>query len=220
MKITYSLFLIIFVSTIYCQTKQIEINGTEFSFITEQNDSDNAENKVVKLYRANKEILTHTLFFEEGDCSSINIQLGNYSVKENEIIFYSYWAVCDRMPGMMMPYGFMKQVYTVENSGFLKLKNAKIYIEDFVEIDSIEFFETNRWQHKGLKYLYETPKNNSEQLLLNRYIQKIEKKYSAKFVLNSQKQMLENEVRKSLQNEIQEHTGNWVEGEIYGKVKK
>lgn len=178
------------------------------------------DHKILNVFRENEKILTHTIFKEEGDCSSINIELGNYSIVGNEIVFYSYWAVTDRMPIFLAPYGFQKKIYSVNNSGLIKFKEATIYIEDYVENNNKNLFEDNGWKHKGLKYLYEKPKNKSEQKLLKAYIKSIENKYKAKFVLDNQKILLEKEVRLALKDEIHENTKSWEEGEVYGKVKK
>ncbi len=217
----YTSIFLFSIMSVSGQSKQFIINGNAFSFVMEQLDSlEGGEYEIVKLYRKKKKLLSHITFKEEGDCSAIHIQLGNFSVTDKEIIFYSYWAASDRMPGSILPNGFMKQVYTVNSRGMVNLKEAKIYIEDFVDIENKDFFENNGWKHKGLKYLHEIPKNKSEQQLLDNYIQSIEKKYNAIFVLNTEKNILENEVRIELKDKIQEYTKDWVEGEIYGRVRK
>jgi hypothetical protein len=209
------------VLNIHGQSKQFVINGYDFSAVNEKLDTlEGAENEIIKLYRGNKELLSHTKFKEEGDCSSIKIQLGSYYLTDNDIIFYSYWAAADRMPSSLFPNGYMKQVYTVNSLGLVSLKEAKIYIEDFVDNENKKWFENNGWRHKGLKYLNEPPKNKLEQQLLDNYIKGIEKKYTANFVLNTEKNILESEIRIALKHKILEYTKDWIDGEVYGKVKK
>ena len=216
------LIFITFPTFLLGQTEKIEINGTFFSFIQVKLDTiESAENEILELYRNDKKLLTHTLFKEEGDCSSIHIQLGNYKVERNKIIFYSYWAATDRMQGSILPFGFREQIYSVDSLGLLKLTEAKIYIENFTTSGNINFIEENGFKHKGIKYLTEQPKNDYEQRLLKDYIQNIEKEYNAKFVLNKEKNVLEKKVRESLKKEIKKYTGNWIEGDdVYGRIKK
>ena len=156
LKMKLETFIILIFTTIstfgYGQTKEIEINGTLFSFKQVELDTlESVENKIVELYRNEKKLLTHTVFKEEGDCSSIHIQLGNYKVEGNKIIFYSYWAATDRMPGSILPFGYREQIYSIDSLGILKLTEAKIYIENYVTSENKKFLEENGWKHKGLK---------------------------------------------------------------------
>ncbi len=215
------LIFITFSTFVLGQTVKIEINRTFFSFKQVKLDTiESAENEILELYRNDKKLLTHTLFKEDGDCSSIHIQLGNYKVEGNKIIFYSYWAATDRMPGSILPFGFREQIYSVDSLGTLKLTESKIYIENYTTSGTPNFLEENGWRHKGLKHLTEHPKNDYEQRLLNDYILNIEKEYNAEFVLNEEKNVLEKKVRESLKEKIEKYTGNWTEGEVYGRVRK
>ncbi|MBL4746160.1 MAG: hypothetical protein JKY08_07305 [Flavobacteriaceae bacterium] len=219
-----SLICLIFLAfsiTFFGQKKVIEINGVTFSFNQVKLDTlESAENKIIELYRGGEKLLTHTVFKEEGDCSSIHIQLGQYQILDDKIIFYSYWAATDRMSGSILPFGYRKQQYSVDSLGFLKLVESKIYIENIVTSENINYFENNGWKHKGLKYLNEPLKNIYEQRLLEDYTQNIENEYNAEFVFNEKKEDLEKEVRNILKEEIKKHTENWIEGEVYGRVKK
>ena len=219
-----SLIYIIFLAfsiTAFGQKEEIEINGVIFSFNLVKLDTlESAENKVVELYRGSKRLLTHTIFKEEGDCSSIHIQLGKYKVVGNKITFYSYWASTDRMPVSILPFGFRKQQYSVDSLGFLKLVESKIYMENFVTSKNKNYFENNGWKHKGIKYLNKSPKNEYEQRLLKDYTQNIKNEYKAEFVFNEAKEELEKEVRNNLKEEIKIRVESWIEGEVYGKVKK
>lgn len=220
-KFTILIFMTIS-SFVYGQTKKIEINGTLFSFKQVELDTlESAKNKIVELYRNEKKLLTHTVFKEEGDCSSIHIQLGNYKVEGNKIIFYSYWAATDRMPSSILPFGFREQIYTIDSSGILKLTEAKIYIENYVTSENKNFLEENGWKHKGLKYLNEQIKSESEKRLLEDYIKNVEIEYNAEFVINEEKEVLEKKVRGRLKEEIKDNTGYWILGdEAFGRVKK
>ncbi len=216
------LILTIFSTLVFGQTKEITINETPFTFKQVNLDTlESAENKIVELYRNEKKLLTHTIFKEEDDCSSIHIQLGSYKVEGNYIIFYSYWAATDRMPGSILPFGYREQKYFVDSSGKLKLSDAKIYIENYVTTENKNYLEENGWKHKGLKYLNDEPTNENKKRLLADYIQNVEKEYNADFVLNREKDELEKSVRSILQKEIKIYTENWIDGdEAFGRVKK
>ena len=203
------------------KTQKIEINGKLFLFKQVKLDTlVSAEYEIVELYRDDKKLLTHIIFKEDGDCSSTHIQLGKYKVDGNKIIFYTYWASRDRMPNLILPFGFREQIYTVDISGILKLSYSKIYIENIVTTKNKNFLEENGWKHKGLKYLNEQAKSEYEKSLLNDYIINVQEEYNSVFVLDDKKDELERNVRSSLKQEIDKYTGEWVEGEVYGRVKK
>ena len=213
--------LLMFSTFVFGQTKKVEINGIIFSFKQIKLDTlESAENEIVELYRNGKKLLTHTMFKEEGDCSSTHIQLGKYKVDKNKIIFYTYWAGTERMPSLVLPFGFREQIYTVDSLGILKLSEAKIYIENIVSSENKNFIEENGWKHKGLKYLNKVPKSKYEKILLDDYIKNVEKEYNSKFVLNDKRDELEKNVRSIMEKEIEKYTGNWFEGEAFGRVKK
>ena len=223
MKVQAALFLISltipFVT--FGQSNSFEVNETLFSFKKVTLDSwEENKNVQVALYRNGKKLLTHTLFHHDGDCSSYQVQIGNYMIKENKIIFHSYWAATDRMPSSILPFGFREQIYTVDSSGIVRLTEAKIYLEEMIFSEYESYIEDGGWGHKGFKYLNKTPINKYEERLLADYMKGIEKEYNADFVLGNEKKGLEGRIRSSLKKEIDEHTGKWVEGEIYGRIKK
>lgn len=190
------IFLLIFLISAFAfgQNKTIKINHQNFEFKTLK--SDDSLLKTVEISRNNNKILTHTLYQEDGDCSSIQIELGNYEVKNSEIIFYTYWAAADLQGLLSYPFGFRKQIYSLNNSGKLKLTKAEIYIEDNVN-------------EKGISYLKSTPKTKAEKELFTKYINAIEQKYKANFVNGKEKIALQKEVKKALEKEVQIATKDW-----------
>ncbi len=222
-KIKFNLLILLLTIPLntLAQTQKIKINGVSFSFMQTKPDTTyGAENETIELYRKGKKRLTHTLFKEESDCSSIHIQLGSYKIIENNIIFYSFWAAADRMPNSILPFGFRQQTYAVDNLGALKLIDAKIYIETIVTTKNKNFLEENGWKHKGLKYLNKKNTNKFEQKLITDYVKNAEKEYNASFVFNSEKEALEKKVRSILKEKIKTHTQDWEAKEVYGRVKK
>ena len=195
----------LFVNFCFSQTEKKVINGIEFKIVTVSID-ENEQTEFIELYRNNKKILTHTLSEFDGDCSSENIELGTYEIKDSNFIFYSYWASGDRMMNNIYPFGFRKQTYSINENGLIRLESSKLYVESYVD-------EWN--EHKGMKYLKIKPKNGSETDLLNDYISKAEKMYSGNFVFEDNKDALENEVRKKIGETIIENTKYWKE--VYGE---
>ncbi len=207
------------------QAKTYTINHHKFSLETPQMNEDESDSvsdwlETVDLYRGKKKLLSHTLFKKDGDCSSITIQLGDYSVENNNIIFYSYWASADRMPSNLK-FGFQKQVYSVANNGIVKLQSSKIYIEDMVETANPDFIIGVGWTHKGISYLHKPPTTDEEKMWLDDYVKSVEEEYKAKFVFGEERKALEKEVRAKLKDKIAEHTDDWdIYKEAYGESRK
>ncbi|PIE46752.1 MAG: hypothetical protein CSA42_07000 [Gammaproteobacteria bacterium] len=228
MKKLYSTSILLFLAfapLVVGQAKTYSINHNNFSLETHQmNDyesdriSDGLE--VVDLYRGKRKLLSHILFKEEGDCSSVTIQLGDYFVENNNIIFYSYWASADRMPSNLK-FGFQKQVYSVADNGIVRLESSKIYIEDVVETANPDFVIGHGWTHRGIAYLNKQPTTDEEKMWLADYIKSVEKQYKAKFVFGEERKALEKEVREKLKEKIFEYTNDWdTYKEAYGESRK
>jgi hypothetical protein len=200
------LILLTLVSNLsFGQVEKKIINGTEFKIITfEKNDTEQTE--YIEIFRNNKKLLSHTISDFDGDCSSENIELGDYQIIDSSIIFYSYWASGDRMVKNIYPYGFRKQIYSVSDNGTLLLKESEIYIENYVDSWSA---------HEGMKYLKQDPNSQTEIKLLKDYITKVETMYSSNFVSGKSKIELEKYVRNKLKDRIIENTKYW--NEVYGE---
>ncbi|UUV20484.1 hypothetical protein [Paenimyroides aestuarii] len=218
------LLLLVFNLNIYGQRKELVVNNQKFLIeVLKSNTSDGFGQETIHFYRGNKQLLTHTAYKEEGDCSSVSVELGTYKTTANAIIFYSYWATADRMPSFVVPFGFRKQIYSVDKNGKLALVKSEIYIEDYLQKNAknANFYKENEeWKHLGLAFLHEKAKTTFQQKALKNYIQNIEEKYHSEFVLGKEKKSLETEVRQALKKEIAEKTSDWISGEIYGNVKK
>lgn len=194
MKPKISLLIFLISAFAFGQNKTIKINHQNFEFKTLK--SDDSLLKTVEISRDKNKILTHTLHQKEGDCSGIQIELGNYEVKNSEIIFYTYWAAADLQGLLSYPFGFRKQIYSINNSGKLKLTKAEIYSED--NVNQIEIPD-----------LKSAPKTKTEKELFTKYINAIEQKYKANFVHGKEKIALQKEVKKALEKEIQTATKDW-----------
>lgn len=200
-----SLALLFVTNLVISQTQTKIINGTTFKIVAVSNEEKQTE--YIEIYRNDKKILAHITSRFDGDCSSENIELGAYEIKDASFVFYTYWASADRMQHNRYPFGFRKQVYAVKKNGKVHLTSSKLYIESYVGDD---------WEvHKGMKYLKIEPQTAAEANLLKDYISKAEKEYFGNFVLGKNRDALEKEVRKKIGNLIFENTKYWEE--VYGK---
>ncbi len=195
MKRLYFLFFIVSFSLGFTQTKQT-INGIQFEFFYTKDTLNDYPRDIVTVYRKNKKLFTHTIHITEGDCSSENLELGTYEINGNQIIFYSYWASGDRMGVNIFPFGFRKQVYTVDKKGIVSLTQAQFYIETDV---------------RGSKLLRKKSLSKKEKSELGVYKELLEYRYLSKFAEGKEKDILEQEVRLKLKEAIEDHTKDWEE---------
>jgi len=199
------LLFLINIQYTFSQSETVVINQHNFTIKTISID-DTEQIEFIELYRGDKKILTHTLSGFDGDCSSSNIELGNYVIEKSSIIFYSYWASGDRMGSNIYPYGFRKQKYNVDHNGLISIDISELYVESY----------TTEWEKSpAIGILYKSPKTKKELKLVDTYIREVEKMYQSKFVTKEVKATLEEEVRFQLRAEIKENTEYW--SEIYGQ---
>lgn len=132
--------------------------------------------------------------------------MGDFEVKDDQLIFYTYWAVGDRQGLWTFPYGVRKQVYSVDPKGMVKLISAEIYVEDVMG-DPF----TNHPQEDYLQFLNTPPKNNQQKKALNDYIQSMQSRYQARFVHGQVRVLLIKEVKAKLAKQIANETKGWKE---------
>lgn len=179
--------------------KSVSFGKVTLDFVSKF-DSINAI-RTIELFNAQKKIHTHVLFREEGDCSSVFLEIGSYEIKENTLIFYTYWCGADRMSNTLVPFGAKIKEFKISKKGELLSIKAEVYKEDFV----------NDKKNKGVEYLNSKPKNQNEIELLKNYITLIETQEEAHFVAGNQKFILLNKVKDKLRDSINSNTKNWKE---------
>ncbi|RRJ91265.1 hypothetical protein EG240_06230 [Paenimyroides tangerinum] len=222
-KSKYFISLLLFFSlNLFAQTENITINGNQFVFKTSDIECTFGDCKELTLFRNNQKIISHFLFYEDGDSMCASVEIGTYKIINNQIIFYTYWGNYDRLISYILPYGFRKQIYEVNQNGKITLVDSEIYMETSLEKteNNKMFFQELQYVHVGINFLDKTPKNTFEINALKDYKKKVEKEYHANFVDGKQRNKLENEVREVLKNEIISATKDWVENEYFGTIKK
>ena len=181
--------------------KTLTVGGFSFTFKTTGLPAESGETEQVEVWRGNQKLLTHILSLEEGDCNSESVELGTYETGPSTITFYSYWAHAGDAP--VAPYGVRKQIYQVDEKGNLLLQSGQLYIE------------TGRpgWpETRGVAFLLQAPKNDSERTVLAQYIKQTEASYGGRFVFGKEKEHLFTEVCSKLKGPIKRATGNWKDG--------
>ncbi|WP_335990847.1 hypothetical protein [Acinetobacter bereziniae] len=194
-------------STAFAENQNLKINQTVFELksASNQDDVDLIRNDI-ELYRHGKKLLTHTLYATSGDCSITQIEVGDYAVKDNQIIFYSYWAAADRQGIWSYPYGVRKQTYTVDAKGNVKLVSALLYVEDVMD-DPLKINPDEGY----LQFLHHPPKTKQQQRILNDYVQTMQTQYKGRFVHGQERALLIKEVKTRLAKQIARETQGWKE---------
>ncbi len=222
-RFTLTLFLVLsFGLNAHAQTggQTFYLNGFEFDRIESALDSVGIKPHTVKIKKGDHTLKEFILYSEIGDCSSTELKVGDYDIHDDQLIFYSYWASADRMPGTLLPYGFKKAVYTADNDGTLVLKSAVIYKEDYVISEGNKYLEDHGWKHKGIDLLALSTPSKAETEIIDHYIKNIEKQEEAVFIRGKDRENLESLVRQKLADKIKSATAGWENAEVYGRVKK
>jgi len=203
-KQIFFLILLSIIVVSYAQTETKLINGSSYSFVTVTKD-DTEQSTTLEIYQNDKKLLSHLLESMDGDCSSENIELGDYEISNNNLTLYTYWASGDRMQKNIYPFGFRKEIYTFKKEGTIELEQSNIYIEDYVD---------SYTAHEGIKLLKNASVSETECKLIEDYTSKAEKMYDSHFVVGTEKENLEHSVRTKLKSKITENTSYWKE--VYG----
>ena len=197
----------IFSSSAFAGIKALQINNSIFEVKQTHSETEEGfEQDNIELYRNGKKLLAHTKRLSTGECSILTIEVGDYEVKNNQLIFYTYWAAGDRQGLWAYPYGVRKQVYSVSNSGAVKPVSAEVYIEDVIGNP----LESNP-QQDYLQFLAVQPQIQKDKMALNNYIKIMQKRYKARFVSGVERKQLITEVKMKLAQQIADETKGWKE---------
>ncbi|WP_196889882.1 hypothetical protein [Aureivirga sp. CE67] len=204
-------FYIILIFSIYnsvAQNTNESINDLKFDI--EKSNIHNPQEEITELKiinSNNKIIFKKRIKFKRWDCSSESLQLSKYEINNDTLTFYTFW--CRKGDSPIRPYGARIQKY-IYNSEEFKVIEAEIYIETT---------DINWEENKGIKYLFEKPKNEKERKYFSSYIRSVEKEYNSKFVYGKKADRLIKEVKEKLKIEIRKETSDWFKFKNSVRIK-
>ena len=218
MKIFQPFVLVLMMFGTVAQAKTININQHDFEIKNTQGESEEGfEQDNFELYRDAKKLLTHTQRLSTGDCSILTIEVGDYDIKGNQLIFYTYWAASDRQGLWAYPYGVRKQIYTVNAKGRVDLTTAVIYVEDYNSEGDPQEIDAEK---EYLQFLHTAPKDQQQRQALDHYIQSVQTHSKARFVNGKERAQLIQEVEGRLASQIKIETNGWKERFLEGEPNK
>ena len=198
MKIFQPFVFVLMMFGTVAQAKSFKINQHNFEIKTILSET---EQDSFELYRENQKLLTHIKHLWTGDGSISSIEIGDYDIKGNQLIFYTYWASGDTQGLWAYPYGVRKQIYTVNAKGGVDLTTAVIYVEDYNSEGDPQEIDAEK---EYLQFLHTAPKNQQQRQALNHYIQSMQTRYKARFVSGKERAQLIQEVEGRLAFQIKE----------------
>jgi len=170
----------------------LNIGKQDFMFTTESYDIYDSKGEVLRVY---KEHHNHDLTFmfslilkdRTGACSNKSLEDGYYEINGTTITLYTHWG--RKGKAYDAPYGVRIQVYTLDKQYNFVKTSSKLYIETQRE---------NYNENSGMKYLFETPKNDEQKAQLKAYVNRVERKYDGTFVFANQAKILIKEVQDAM----------------------
>ena len=219
MRIFKSLMLLVLMlGNVVVHAKTFNINQHNFEIkITKGEDRFGFEQESFELYRASQKLLSHTKHLSTGNGSISSIEIGDYDIKGNQLIFYTYWASGDTQGLWAYPYGVRKQIYTINAKGGVDLTTAVIYAEVFNSEGSPEEVDAEK---EYLQFLHTAPKDQQQRQALDHYIQSVQTHSKARFVNGKERAQLIQEVEGRLASQIKIETNGWKERFLEGEPNK
>ena len=204
MKHLFALLLTAYSFACLAQTERLNINGYEFVF--KKTSGELNQLKSLKLFRIEpnreeKYLLEHILYEGLGDCNSLSVEMGNYVVEGNQIVFNTFWCRFGDAP--VSPWGARSQTYQVQADGKLALSASELYIET-----------TRRdWEegNEGMEYLFTPAETAEEKTAFTSYVKSAERDYFANFVFGKKAEALLQKVKSQFSSKIEELISNWEE---------
>jgi hypothetical protein len=186
MKIFSLILFIVSILSASAKLEHVTLGNQDFSIITESYDIYDSKGEVMKLYKEERNndltfVLSLILKDSTGTCADKSMQEGAYEINGTDITLYSFW---DRKgKAYDSPYGARIQRYEMLPDHTVVLKSSKLYIETARRSYAAE---------SGMKYLFTSPKTNSEVKALQAYVKSIEREYKGVFVYGDEaKELLE-----------------------------
>lgn len=137
-----------------------------------------------------------------GDCNSLTVEIGDYEIKDDQLILCSFW--CWQGDAPVSPWGARKQIYTVNESGDLKKEASYVYIESG---------RAGWTENDGVEFLYTQPQTESDKRRYMDYVKKIESEYEGTFVFGKNADSLIKEVKSRFTDYLLTLKKSWRQSE-------
>ncbi len=192
------LFFLIFGLTqlLSAEVEYLNITNQELIVIKDNYNLYKTKGRVVKFYHeeSNKDLKFLKSFIldeSSGGCSARAYQRGVYDINGSNITFYTKWSRSGK--AYDLPQGVMIESYALKENGSLQKLSNQLYIESS---------QKGHDNDSGMKFLFNPPKNPTEEKHLAQYIRNVEAKYDGDFLQGEQAKQLQEQVEKALNQAV------------------
>jgi len=192
MKIVLAFLIQINISYAFYTQEEINIEGKSFRIVHESYDDYGEKGIAMKLYKKgdsdnSKPRFSFTLENQSGGCGEQSRQEGTYELNGTQLTLYSHWDRSGR--AYDTPKGDRIQHYKIDKNGSVSFLDGRLYIEAQSK---------NYDKQSAIQYLYEAPKNATEENALERYKKRVEEHFKGKFVHQKERKQLHQQVENAL----------------------
>ncbi|RUM71639.1 MAG: hypothetical protein DSZ09_02710 [Sulfurovum sp.] len=189
---TFIVFLLIMITVGATESKNISIEGKSYVIVHESYDAYGDKGIEMKLYAKEQNRDTLPLFSfalenQSGGCGERSTVDGSYKINGTTLILYTHWDRSGR--AYDTPKGDRIQHYTIAKDGTIHFVDGQIYLERYAK---------NYDKQSDMQFLFNPPRTLEEKKRLDTYKKQIETLFKAKFVNDSQKNILHDSVEKAL----------------------
>jgi len=189
------LLLLVTMQALFAEPADIthtNIGNQDFMLTTESYDEYDSKGEVLRVYKEERNYDLPFMFSlilkdRTGACSDKSLEDGYYEINGTTVTLYSHWS--RRGKAYDAPYGARVQVYKIDDNFDLTRVSSKLYIETA---------RPNYNENSGMKYLFNTPKNEEEKAALQAYVNRVERTYKGTFVFGDEAKKLIKDVEDAM----------------------
>ncbi len=191
---------------VYGQNSEFVLGKQQFTLLLHDSSENDTERQTLSVFRQDEDrpLLVSLLREIWGDSNSLSVMVGDYDISDSTLVLYHFWTKNGDAP--VSPYGARIQVYGIDASENLVLKDSRLYIETMSDSYILQSMgKEDIGYHKGCLYLHHSPENATEEHDLDAYLSGVEEEYNGKFVFGEEADMLLDKVRKRLAPALKEY---------------
>ena len=189
------LLLLVTMQALFAEPADIthmNIGNQDFMLTIESYDEYDSKGEVLRVYKEERNydlLFMFSLILKDrtGACSDKSLEDGYYEINGTTVTLYSHWS--RRGKAYDAPYGARVQVYKIDDNFDLTRVSSKLYIETA---------RPNYNENSGMKYLFNTAKNEEEKAALQAYVNRVERTYKGTFVFGDEAKKLIKEVEDAM----------------------